>query len=36
MNWHDVNTTTMTLEADDRARLQPVMQSFSDAIEAAR
>jgi hypothetical protein len=36
MNWHDANTTTMTLEADEWARLQPVMRTFSDAIAAAR
>jgi hypothetical protein len=36
MNWHDANTTTMTLEPDEWARLQPLIQTFSDAIDALR
>ena len=36
MNWHDANTTLFTVEPDEWARLQPLIQVFSDAIDAAR
>jgi tRNA threonylcarbamoyladenosine modification (KEOPS) complex Pcc1 subunit len=35
MNWHDANTTTMTVEAQDWERLRPLMETFAAAVEAA-
>ena len=36
MNWHDANTTLMTVEPDDWERLRPLMESFSAAVSAAQ
>lgn len=35
INWHDATTTTMQVEAEEWTRLQPLLDEFSAAIQAA-
>ena len=35
LNWHDAVTTVMTFEADEYARLRPILDEFAAAIAAA-
>jgi len=36
LNWHDAVTTAMQVEADEYARLRPMLDEFAAAIHAAQ
>ncbi len=36
LNWHDANTTIVQVEAEEWARLRPMLDEFAAAVNAAR
>jgi len=36
VNWHDAVTTTVQIEAEEFARLRPLLDEFTAAIQAAQ